>query len=354
MWIQRLFFIGILLIMLEGFLTYRYGLKKVKYSRIFNVTAAYPGQEVKMIERISNAKLLPVPLLRIESRIDEDLILGRQENLNVRHGTFHSSVFSLLPFTRITRTHFVQCKNRGEYFLESSALTASSLLGFGSERTMDVQTDANLLVYPEIVSLKEMLLPSHNWQGDYVVRRWIMEDPFITSGVRDYNPGDPMKNIQWKATARTGKLQVYRYEYTARQRLMLLLNVDTRPDQWTFTDEPQRVEYGISCAASLAREAVRNCLEAGFGTNGCRKRHVKEPVRIPPASGVRHLQELLAAMARMVILRSFTFWTYLEQEVALKPRDTDYLILTAFVSEDMQKQLERLRKMGNAVEIFTI
>ena len=60
-----------------------------------------------------------------------------------------------------------------------------------------------------------------------------------------------MKNINWKASARFGTLQVNQYDPTAQHRLMILLNVDTKLNQWTVTDEPERIEYGISVAATL-------------------------------------------------------------------------------------------------------
>ena len=35
-----------------------------------------------------------------------------------------------------------------------------------------------------------------------------LEDPIRIAGARDYRPGDPLKRMHWKATARTGELQV--------------------------------------------------------------------------------------------------------------------------------------------------
>ena len=48
------------------------------------------------------------------------------------------------------------------------------------------------------------------------------------SGVRPYKPGIP-KTVHWKATGRTGALQVKQYEHTITLNVMILLNMD-EPD----------------------------------------------------------------------------------------------------------------------------
>ena len=94
---------------------------------------------------------------------------------------------------------------------------------------------------------------------------------------------------------------------------MIILNVDTKPDQWTVTDEPERVEYGISVAATIFEYAYKNVIEAGFASNGFLKDMEKEPIRIEPASGKNQLTRILESLARLAILRSVTFHTLLDR-----------------------------------------
>lgn len=353
MWVYKLIFAAILILLAESVAIRKYGLSKVSIERKFDTLHANFGQTVHLIETISNRKLLPVPWLKVESRIDSGLKFGLQEDLNILQDEFHISVFSMLPYTRIIRTHNVQCTRRGFYHLKSAVLTARSITGTVSA-LKDETTDAKLYVFPRILTLPELNLPSHSWQGDRVVRRWILEDPFIHAGIREYNTSDPMKNINWKATARFGTLQVNKYDPTAQHRLMVLLNVDTKPDQWTVTDEPERVEYGISVAATIVEYAFRNFIETGFGSNGYLKEMENEPVRIEPAGGKNQLVKILECLARLVISRSITFNTYLDRELENNPGNTDYLFITAFVDDEIEERIRRLRAKGNAVEILKI
>lgn len=353
MWVYKLIVAAIVVLFIEFYMVMKYGLSKVTIERSFNTLHANFGQNVQLIETISNRKLLPVPWLKVESRIDSGLQFGTQEDLNILQDEFHISVFSMLPYTRIIRTHNVKCTKRGFYHLKSAALTARSITGNVSA-IKDETTDAKLYVFPRTLTLSEMNFPSHSWQGERVVRRWILEDPFINSGIREYNTSDPMKNINWKASARFGTLQVNQYDPTAQHRLMVLLNVDTKLNQWTVTDEPERVEYGISVAATIFEYAYKNVIEAGFCTNGFLKDMEKEPIRIEPASGKNQLTKILECLARMVILRSVNFHTLLDRELERGASNMDYLFITAVIDEETEERIRRLRSKGNAVEILKI
>ena len=94
-----------------------------------------------------------------------------------------------------------------------------------------------LLVYPKPALVPIHELPYHSWQGDQSVRRWIISDPFIIAGVRGYQAGDTYKQINWKATAKTGTLQVHQYDFTADRRLMIYLNVDDAEGMWRSVTE---------------------------------------------------------------------------------------------------------------------
>lgn len=353
MWVYKLLLAAIVVFLIESYLVLKYGLSKVSIERGFDTLHANFGQSVHLIEKISNKKIIPVPWLKVESRIDSGLQFGRQEDLNILQDEFHISIFSMLPYTRIIRTHDVKCVKRGFYHLKSAALTARSITGSISAGK-DETTDAKLYVFPRTLAMLEMNFPSHSWQGDSVVRRWILEDPFIHAGIREYTLSDPMKNINWKASARFGTLQVNQYDPTAQHRLMILLNVDTKLNQWTVTDEPERIEYGISVAATLFEYAFKNVIEAGFGSNGFLKDMEKQPIRIEPAIGKHHQIKIMENLARLVILRSVSFNTLLDRELDKSPNNIDYLLITAVIDNDTEEKIRRLRGKGNSVEILKI
>jgi uncharacterized protein (DUF58 family) len=354
--IQWIIFVTFLVVSIQAWITNRWILKGIEYSRYFSVNSAFEGQEIEMIERISNRKLLPVPWLRIESKISENLEFQRQFNLDIKHQQFHKSLFSLMPFTAINRRHLIKCRKRGCYRLNSAALTCGDLFGFRTVSRV-YELDAELLVYPKLLSLDEIPFLSRSWMGDVVVKRWIVDDPFMYSGVREYTPGDPLNNINWKATARTGKLQVHKRDYTADPRIMVYLNMDITEDMWGPITEPDRIERGISYAASIVSHAISQGIDVGFGSNGYTIDEPKQPVRVFPRNGEEQLFFLLDTMAKLVVDRSVTFYTFLEEEIKERASGAfsgsiDYLFITSYVSERMRNQIRQLEDMGNSVEIL--
>jgi uncharacterized protein (DUF58 family) len=349
--IQWVIFITIVVALLQGVVFRRWGLKRIKYFRYFNVPAVFEGQEVEMVEVISNEKLLPVPWLRVESKISANLKFQRQFNLDIQHQQFHKSLFSLMPYTRIVRWHRIKCLKRGCYYLNSVAMTCGDLFGF-QDASREFQLSAQLLVYPKLIRVEDIPLPSHSWQGDVTVKRWIVDDPFMISGVRDYAYGHPLNRINWKATARTGKIKVNTLDFTANPRLMVYLNIDISEDMWDAVTEPERIERGISYAASIAQHVISRGIEVGFASNGYLIDRPGEPVRIMPRCSSQHLVTIYEYLAKLVIARSVTFFTFLEQDLAKGVTGMDFLIITSYVSTRMESQIKKLKEYGNAVEFL--
>jgi len=70
--------------------------------------------------------------------------------------------------------------------------------------------------------------------------------------VREYVPGDAMRHIHWKSTAKTGTLMVRQYEESQTARMALLF--DAKREEYASDDE---FELGVSLAASLSVQAAR-------------------------------------------------------------------------------------------------
>jgi hypothetical protein len=71
-----------------------------------------------------------------------------------------------------------------------------------------------LLVYPKILPLEDIGIPSRHPFGDLRVKRHLFEDPVLVMTTREYVNGDPLKYIHWKSTARLQKLQSRVFEHT--------------------------------------------------------------------------------------------------------------------------------------------
>ncbi|WP_150275933.1 DUF58 domain-containing protein [Paenibacillus tepidiphilus] len=347
-------FSTLLLLMLVSAVYRRFALRKVSYSRYFSEERVYVGEQVEMIEEIVNGKLLPLPWLRLESSIATGLAFGSQENLGISSGEIyqnHISLFYLRPYRRIKRRHRITCERRGLFRLESVTVTTGDMFGIGGHvNTFPLKLE--LMVYPEPLSKEELPLPVHSWLGELAVKRWIIEDPFLTSGTREYIPGDALSLVNWKATARTGAMQVHRKDYTADSRLVVCLNVEDSDSMWRSVTDAGRIELGIRFTATVAESAMYSGIETGLLCNGrLEGDREHEPVTAGPMGSLEEMLELLACLQ---LDRTLPMSRLLELEAEKGTEDTDYLIISCHRGPELQAAAEQLRSLGNGVEWLDI
>lgn len=177
----------------------------------------------------------------------------------------------------------------------------------------------------------------------------------MIAGVREYRTGDPFHRIHWKSSARTGKLQVHRNDYTADRRLMVYLNFELDEKMWKQVTDPEMIEQGIRYAAAIVRFAIGQGMEVGFGCNGrTLDEDPTQSLRIAPKSGKAHLEKILDAMARLVIERTTPFDTFLEQDIEQAVQDYDFVFISAYKSDKMKERIRSLEANGNAVTVILL
>ena len=179
--------------------------KRLGYRCSFNQLEAHEGDVIYFIETVHNRKLLPLPWLKVDMTVLRWLEFeGTKpvENLDKRYLT---SGFFLKSYQKTTRKWKVKCLKRGEYSIDRVTMVAGDFMGIIVE-SLAVDINAVVTVFPATIDLEGMMISANYLQGNTIVKRWIIDDPFIISGAREYLPGDPINRIHWSATARNGIL----------------------------------------------------------------------------------------------------------------------------------------------------
>jgi uncharacterized protein (DUF58 family) len=328
----------------------RRAIRRVQYSRSFSRSRVFAGEDVELTEVLSNDKLLPVPWVRVESRISSYLQFQQQENLNIAMDRFHKSLFFLGSYSRITRRHRIRCARRGYYDCSLVSIVAGDLFGLARDKT-EKQTEARLLVYPPILPPSQLPDTALKWQGDVTARRWILPDPILVTGIRDYRSGDPQRDVHWGATARTGKLQVKQRDFTVSPRALLVMNCQISPNLMGGMEPNQLelLEHGVTLAASLAAWCVRSGVDVGLLANGENQLEEGVTVYVEPRCSDAHLDRILRELSLLRLKKVLHIDSLLDKQLHAGITDMDVLILSAYWDEGLEYRARALRRQGCSV-----
>ncbi len=95
------------------------------------------------------------------------------------------------------------------------------------------------------------------------VTKTITNNDISFHALRAYEPGDALRNVHWRTSARTGELMVRQYEETRRSQLVLLQV--TEREHYASDDE---FELGVSVLASIGVQVIRDATRVAVATEG--------------------------------------------------------------------------------------
>ncbi len=343
-----LFLVALTLLLAAGAsrLWARYCLERVEYRRMLGQRRAFFGEEVELTIEVVNRKVLPLAWLEVEDELPRTLApeTGRSVPSHKVGRALLVNLLALRPYERVRRHYRLRCTARGDHRFGPAALRSGDVFGFETRETIHERLD-ELLVYPRIVPVEQLGLPAREPLGDRAVRDWLFEDPIRTVGVREYAPGDSPRRIEWKASARTGALQVKVLEPTTTERLVVALNMNTLGPSWSISYEPELVERLISVAASIASWAVEAGYQIGLIGNGYTS-HTGTLLRIPSSRDPDQLTHVLEALARALPFASLGFGDLLREEGRQLRHGATLVVVAANLDETTAEELRRVRARG--------
>lgn len=327
----------------------RHSLDRVAYQRWFEVNRLFAGEQAVLLVEVVNRKILPLTELAVDDEVPQELEIHGRQTRYLRLGTgVLRHLFTLGWYQRVTRRYTVQTRRRGLYRIGPATLRSGDPFGF-QEASRTVRETAELIVYPQVYELEQVGIPSRRPFGDLRARDRLFEDPVRFAGVRNYQPGDPLNRIHWKASAATGALQTKVLDPSVNAGLAVFINAWSFERQWEGTD-PESLERGFTVAASVMAWAVAQEIACGLYSNGFAAGW-GGLLRIPPARGEAVLEQALEGLARVQPVGSVPIHAVVEDELPSLGYGSSVVIITRMVSDDLVATVMRVQRSGRPVTL---
>lgn len=171
---------------------------------------------------------------------------------------------------------------RGRFIIKDFELSTRFPFGFWQRRRRLRVRETEIFIFPQLTNVREVMSNLSRQTGLFPsARRGGGQDLL---GLRDYQPDDDVRQVDWKATARAGNLIVR--EYSAEDERRVTVVFETHFSDEKPTEElAARFERGVSLTATLLeyfigeQANVRLVIDKESGEFGDDKAHFYESLR---------------------------------------------------------------------------
>jgi uncharacterized protein (DUF58 family) len=275
---------------------------------------AFLGETVAVNLTVRNDGRLPIPWVQLSESVPPELRIEEQSQ----------RVVALRGRTSESYSYHVRAQQRGYYQLGPLRMISGDVFGLANQQLGYLPPDY-LTVYPRIVTLSHLGLPSRLPFGTIASRQRLFEDPARPMGARQFRSGDSLRQINWKASAHTQQLLVRTFQPAISLETVILLNL--HQGDYERRDRIYSAEWAVVVAASLASYLIRERQPVGLMSNGVDPLRIQEDEReyddvtgrllfrspalladkaagytsapIKPHTGRAHLMKMLEQLARV-------------------------------------------------------
>jgi uncharacterized protein (DUF58 family) len=328
----------------------RRGLRNVVYERRLGRDRAVVGDEIPLAVSAWNRKRLPLAWLRADDEVSPGVVVRERQLEAAEGGPALRNAWTLAPFERVTRRFTVVADRRGVFGIGPVTLRAGDLFA-GVAGTVEQPGTARYLVRPRAVPVHGLGQPPR-WGGIERARRGLFENPAFFAGVREYQPGDPLRRIHARTSARLGRPVTKKFEPAREREVLVAVDLQTiSGPAWQPTFDEEAVEELCVATASIAR-----ALHADGATFGLAAAAYSGSVRpiayLAPAEAPGQLERVLDLLARLSSHPSAPFEQLLTGLLRVLRPGATVFVLTARDPTPFLATLRRMTRLGYGVVLL--
>ncbi len=333
----------------------RYGLRDLSYERRLGTGRAVVGDTVDLDVAVWNRKALPLPWVAADDLVTDGIEVSEKalelDEVALRRRSLRNT-WALGWYERVIRHYHLDAQHRGVFEFGPVRLHIRDLVGRHAV-TEERELPDRLVVAPRTAAVREVG-PARALIGEWRARHSLVHDPALFGGVRPFQPGDPLRRIHWRATARLGRPVSRRWEPARSRQVILVLDVQTvEGPAWSMDWDEDAFEGLCVAAGSLARGLLDGGAAVGLaaaGFSGTAQRVAYLPFRSGPAQ----LGRVTDLLARLGPISSGTLGSLLTWLTRRIPAGASMLVLTARPPHAIHPTLRRLQSSGYGVEVLLL
>lgn len=298
---------------------------------------AVEGETLILTEVLTNKKWLPLPWVSVKFQTAKEIIFDKTANHTDAY--YRNDMFHILMHQKITRRLPFECTRRGYYAFTGLVLSAWDIL-MEHKHIEKCPDQLHITVYPATLPKEEAETLYAYIYGHLPSPVPINPDPFTFVGIREYAPGDPMRAINFKASARGHGLMSNIWDFTTGRQVVIILDAKRYGTMYNQFYE----DRGVSIAATLVAQFSKLGTPLQLLTNG--KSVVDKASLMVPLS-LGNTQEIMDALA---------YINFEDQEIA--PLDfgayspqahLEYYVITPYYNQGVKDMYQSLRDNGARV-----
>jgi len=349
----------IIAIWLAQYWSKKMALRGVNYDYSLSKKAVEIGESTAFISTITNESRLFIPFIRMVEILPKIQMLTEgvvlEDDRVITGYSTHKSTIYLMARSQLHRHLEISFKHRGCHVFRGAILQGGNFIGLvGKHKKFEkIHT---VVVYPSLIQTPYLTEILGGFLGDLSVRRFIMEDPILTIGMREYTGKEPLNQISWKHTARTSQmlgnhqLMVKQFDYTTEMVVIVFLDISS--DSYL---EPQQYETCFSLARTICQELEQRKIPFEFTTNAIIEGDYEKQsasTRITQNLGKNHLQRILEKLGRAGYGANQSYDAIVKSFEDCKEQNQSFIVIMPKRDIHKQKMARNLQTEPNGSLLF--
>lgn len=294
----------------------------------------YVDDNITIQSYIDNDTLLFVPHVEVH-----DTTIGK-----ISDETCSITVFNLTPTEREIVNSSAKAKYRGIYEVGPLEVTVSDIFGIFTFKR-NIYSDTAFKIYPRIYDIENFNLKSMQSYGTMSTKQKAYEDNINVSDIRKYYPGDSVKKIHWKISAKMGSFFVKNYEMTGSASVYIFL--DFRDNCYRGDSFRLIEEAAIETVSSIVSYFLKNQVSIDLYVNAQKLYYTK-------GRDIKEINSFMEILCEIKTGGNRSIEDVFEKRIKLISKGSSIILVTGIINDNDADKYSEIKHMGYDLVIIYV